>query len=67
MELRKKKRGRPAKYDFSGLKPGERVRLHGRAVRKNPNAYISYWNKNNPSMKVSVLYDGDNNPYAELV
>lgn len=62
--LTKKKRGKPRKYDFTALKKGELVPLKGRKVKKNPTAYVAYWNKVNPEKRVEVVWDQDGNPYA---
>ncbi len=66
--LTKRKRGKPRKYDFSNLLPGETIPLiGGRKVKKNPVAYITYWNKTNPAQQVEVLVDEKGNPFIKLV
>ena len=63
--LYKRKRGKPLKHDFSGLKLGEFKRFSGRA-RKNPYPYAAYWNSTR-DIKIEVWYDGDNIPCAKRI
>lgn len=65
--LKKKRRGAPVKHDFSGLKLGDSLKLTGRGIRKNPHAYLGYWNKNNKPKRLELVFDVDGNPFAKRI